>query len=317
VSDVPSASELRAVYRALREARDAIDPDELQALVPERDARVLVGMLEQADLLRRDFDEGRRMRIELTTAPDDARERVEGLLDRARLVAESRADRVIAFAELRRCRHAQVAEHFGEEAAVPCGACDVCAPSQRGSASISAPPPPLPADVGEAIVDAVASLTWPLGRNSLVATLRGSVKAPKSGRRSAAYRLLAAATDADVRRWVRLLEDAGTLLEVTTPDGFKVLKLDPSKRPPPIRTASASDVDEKLVGRLRSWRLERARKDAVPAYVVLHDATLQELAALRPQTLDELASVKGLGPVKLERYGNDLLSVVAGHGADI
>ena len=68
-----------------------------------------------------------------------------------------------------------------------------------------------------------------------------------------------------------------------------------------------ADVDETLVTRLRSWRLERSQADAVPAYVVLHDATLRELAALRPQTMDELAGVKGFGPVKLERYGDDLL----------
>ena len=76
-------------------------PTSSPPLVPERDARVLVGMLEQAGLLRRDFDEGRLMRIELAAAPDDARERVDALLDRARLVAESRADRIVAFAETR------------------------------------------------------------------------------------------------------------------------------------------------------------------------------------------------------------------------
>ena len=311
VSDVPSAGELRSVYRVLRDTGGLVDPDELAALVPERDARVLVGMLEQAGLLRRSFDQGRLMRIELTTAPDDARERVDALLDRARLVAESRADRIVAFAETRVCRHEQVAAHFGEEFSGPCGACDVCAPLTRGSASIQSPPPPLPDDVAQAIVDAVESLTWPLGRRSLVATLRGSLKAPPSARRSSAYRLLAAATDADVRRWVRLVEASGALVEVTTPDGFRVLHADPSVRPPHIRTSVAADVDEDLVTRLRSWRLERSQEDAVPAYVVLHDATLRELAALRPQTLDELAGVKGFGPVKLERYGDDLLSVLA------
>ena len=311
VSDVPTASELRSVYRALRDRGGLVDPDELAALVPERDARVLVGMLEQADLLRRDFDEGRRMRIDLTAAPTDARDRVEALLDRARLVAESRADRVIAFAETRVCRHEQVAAHFGEAFVAPCGSCDVCAPLTRGSTSIASPPPPLPDDIGEAIVDAVASLTWPLGRRSLVATFRGSLKAPPSARRSAAYRMLAAATDADVRRWVQLAETSGALVEVTTPDGFRVLRADRSVEPPRIRTSHEADVDEGLVTRLRSWRLERAQEDAVPAYVVLHDATLRELAALRPQTLDELAGVKGFGPVKLERYGDDLLSVLA------
>ena len=311
VSDVPTASELRAVYRALREANGLVDPDDVSPIVPERDVRVLVGMLEQANLVRRDFDAGRLMRVEVTAAPADARERVEALLDRARLVAESRADRIVAFAETRTCRHEQVAAHFGETYDGPCGACDVCAPVTRGSASISSPPPPLPEDIGEAIVDAVASLTWPLGRRSLNATLRGSLKAPPSARRSAAYRLLAAATDADVRRWVQLVETSGALIEVTTPDGFRVLHVDRSVQPPAIRTSSDADVDEKLVTRLRSWRLERSQEDAVPAYVVLHDATLRELAALRPQTMDELAGVKGFGPVKLERYGDDLLSVLA------
>jgi superfamily II DNA helicase RecQ len=311
VSDVPSPAELRAVYRVLRDAGGLVDPDELAAVVPERDARVLVGMLEQAGLLRRDFDEGRLMRIELTAAPADARERVEALLDRASLVAESRADRVIGFAETRACRHEQVAAHFGEDFSAPCGACDVCAPLTRGAASISSPPPPLPEDIGEAIVDAVASLTWPLGRRSLVATLRGSLKAPPSARRSAAYRLLAAASDAEVRRWVQLVEASGALVEVATPDGFRVLHVDPSVEPPHIRTTTGTDVDEELVSRLRSWRLERSQEDAVPAYVVLHDATLRELAAVRPQTLGELAGVKGFGPVKLERYGDDLLAVLA------
>jgi ATP-dependent DNA helicase RecQ len=268
-------------------------------------------MLEQAGLVRRDFDEGRMLRIALESAPVDARDRVEALLDRARLVAESRADRIISFAETRVCRHEQVAAHFGESFVPPCGSCDVCAPLTRGSASITSPPPPLPEDVGETIVDAVASLTWPLGRRSLVATLRGSLKAPPSARRSAAYRLLAAATEADVRRWVGLCETAGALVEVTTPDGYRVLKADLSMPPPRIRSGAGADVDEDLVARLRSWRLERSQEDAVPAYVVLHDATLRELASIRPQTLDELAGVKGFGPVKVERYGDDLLAVLA------
>ena len=114
-----------------------------------------------------------------------------------------------------------------------------------------------------------------------------------------------------MRRWVRLLEQSGALVETTTPDGFRVLQVDPSVPPPRIRTSADADVDEDLVTRLRSWRLERSKEDAVPAYVVLHDATLRELAALRPQTKDELAGVKGFGPVKLERYGDDLLAVLA------
>ena len=311
VADAPAASELRDVYRVLRDSGGTVDPDELAAVVPERDPRVLVGMLQQAELVTRGFDEGRRMRIDLPTAPADAGARVQALLDRAKLVAESRADRVIAFAEMRVCRHEQVASHFGEDFQGPCGSCDVCAPLAASSAGPSSPPPPLPEDVGEAIVEAVASLRWPLGRRSLVATLRGSLKAPPSARRSLAYRLLAAATDADVRRWVQLLEHAGALVETTTDDGFRVLRVDPTAPRPTIRASAPTDVDEDIVKRLRHWRLERSQEDAVPAYVVLHDATLRELASLRPRTRGELAGIKGLGPVKLERYGDDLLAVLA------
>jgi ATP-dependent DNA helicase RecQ len=298
------------VYRAVRDAGGTVDPDELAAVAPDRDPRVLVGMLEQAGLLRRGLDRGRRMQIDLLTAPDDAATRVERLLERARLVAEARADRVVAFAEVRSCRHAQVAEHFGERLDGPCGACDVCDP-RHASERETAAAPPLPEDVGAAIVDAVRSLRWPLGRRSLVATLRGSLKAPPSARRSTAFRLLAAATDADVRRWVKSLEDAGALREELTPDGYRVLVVDPAVRAPEIRTGGPIAVDAGLVERLRAWRLERSHEDGFPAYVVLHDATLHELAAARPRTEGELANVKGLGPVKVDRYGGDLLALIA------
>jgi ATP-dependent DNA helicase RecQ len=310
LSDVPAAAELRAIYRACREAQGSVDPDELARLVPERDARVLVGMLEQVGLLRRGFDDGRRMRIEVPAAPDDAARLVVELLERSELVAESRVDRILAFSEASVCRHEQIGSHFGEELPAPCGMCDVCSPSDRHVATDAARQP-LPSDVGRAIVDAAASLRWPLGRRSLVATLRGSLKAPQSGRRSSAYGLLAAASEADVRRWVQLLELAGVLVEHTSDDGFTVLRIDPTAEVPAIRTGATLDADEGLVTRLRSWRLERSRQDEVPAYVVLHDATLRELAAARPRTKAELGSVKGFGPTKVERYGDDLLALLA------
>ena len=51
--------------------------------------------------------------------------------------------------------------------------------------------------------------------------------------------------------------------------------------------------------------------DEVPAYVVLHDATLRELASAKPENERDLAAVKGFGPTKLERYGDDVLAVIA------
>jgi DNA helicase-2/ATP-dependent DNA helicase PcrA len=62
---------------------------------------------------------------------------------------------------------------------------------------------------------------------------------------------------------------------------------------------------------LKAWRLERARADDVPAYLVFHNSTLEEIAARRPRNLDELAAVPGVGPAKLERYGDGVLAALA------
>jgi DNA helicase-2/ATP-dependent DNA helicase PcrA len=62
---------------------------------------------------------------------------------------------------------------------------------------------------------------------------------------------------------------------------------------------------------LKAWRLQRARTDEVPAYLVFHNSALEEIAARRPRSLAELASVPGVGPAKLERYGEDVLAALA------
>ncbi|MGZ4399206.1 MAG: HRDC domain-containing protein, partial [Gaiellaceae bacterium] len=62
---------------------------------------------------------------------------------------------------------------------------------------------------------------------------------------------------------------------------------------------------------LKAWRLARARSEEIPAYLVFHNSTLAEIAARRPQSLAELASVPGVGPAKLERYGEDVLAALA------
>ena len=109
---------------------------------------------------------------------------------------------------------------------------------------------------------------------------------------------------------MRALEAAGALVEVES-DGFKVLHARAEATLPSLgaRVAAGSE-SEPLVAELRAWRSQRAREDGVPAYVVLHDATLRELAACRPRSTAELAAVKGVGPAKLDRYGSELLAVL-------
>jgi DNA helicase-2/ATP-dependent DNA helicase PcrA len=62
---------------------------------------------------------------------------------------------------------------------------------------------------------------------------------------------------------------------------------------------------------LKAWRLERARADEVPAYIVFNNATLEEIAGRRPGSLAELAAIPGVGPAKLERYGEAVLAALA------
>ena len=62
--------------------------------------------------------------------------------------------------------------------------------------------------------------------------------------------------------------------------------------------------------RLKAWRLAEARRQALPAYVILHDATLAEIARRCPADLEALADIPGLGARKLERYGPALLELL-------
>jgi DNA helicase II / ATP-dependent DNA helicase PcrA len=72
-----------------------------------------------------------------------------------------------------------------------------------------------------------------------------------------------------------------------------------------------AEPDDPLYAKLKRWRLERATADDLPAYVVFHNSTLAEIAGRKPRDLSELGSVPGVGPTKLERYGDEVLAVLA------
>jgi DNA helicase-2/ATP-dependent DNA helicase PcrA len=88
----------------------------------------------------------------------------------------------------------------------------------------------------------------------------------------------------------------------------------PTGRGAALADSVGAPPDTALLQQLKVWRAGRARADGMPAFVVFHDTTLEEIARRRPVTLAELARVKGLGPTKLDRYGDDVLSVVAAAG---
>jgi len=78
-----------------------------------------------------------------------------------------------------------------------------------------------------------------------------------------------------------------------------------------VQTRPGLGADDPLFARLREWRLAAAREQSVPAYVIFSDATLQAIAATRPASRAELAGVSGVGTVKLDRYGADVLDLCA------
>ena len=68
--------------------------------------------------------------------------------------------------------------------------------------------------------------------------------------------------------------------------------------------------DEELFARLKEWRLSRATEDQVPAYVVFTDETLEAIAESKPGSPAELQQISGIGPAKIERYGEDLMALL-------
>jgi DNA helicase-2/ATP-dependent DNA helicase PcrA len=88
----------------------------------------------------------------------------------------------------------------------------------------------------------------------------------------------------------------------------------PDRSPPARGAAKPSPVKVEAGGplfdALKRWRLERAKADGVPAYVVFHDSTLAAIAERKPRTSRELRTISGVGPAKLERYGPEVIAVV-------
>jgi ATP-dependent DNA helicase RecQ len=84
----------------------------------------------------------------------------------------------------------------------------------------------------------------------------------------------------------------------------------------PASTGQSKTADPALYSALKAWRTSTARKRGVPAYVVLHDSTIDGIAAARPATLTQLRSVAGIGDKKLEHYGTELMAVINAHRAE-
>jgi DNA helicase-2/ATP-dependent DNA helicase PcrA len=113
--------------------------------------------------------------------------------------------------------------------------------------------------------------------------------------------------------WARTRANASGARKGTAMSRFLRAFVDtpPSRVRAPDPTPAGNLAGGPLMEALRSWRLERSRADGVPAYVVAHDSVLAEIAATRPRSTAQLGRVSGIGSAKLDRYGAEILGVVA------
>jgi ATP-dependent DNA helicase RecQ len=253
--------------------------------------------------------------------------------DEARKADETRRmNALIAFLETSGCRRRELLRYFGDVPPEACGNCDNCLN------------PPQLLDATEAarkLLSAVHRTGQRFGIGHLTEVLLGKSSEKVLKFRHEQASVFGIGRDWPVDQWrslSRQLEATGALMRDPEHGG---LALGPASRPilkgevpvqlkqaPPQRRegrsgstsasvrrdASNSGVaagDQALFDALRQRRRELAAAAEVPPYVVFHDATLREMARLRPRTSEDLARVPGVGASKLERWGADFLSVIA------
>jgi hypothetical protein len=95
-------------------------------------------------------------------------------------------------------------------------------------------------------------------------------------------------------------------LEDETSDSEAVESTDTHHASSPERSSRV----ERVKLDLKAWRLERSRAAGFPAYIILQDRTLNHIAEVLPQTLGALERIPGIGPVRLRRYGEEILEIV-------
>ncbi len=93
-----------------------------------------------------------------------------------------------------------------------------------------------------------------------------------------------------------------------------VLSSDETREKPRVRDAAPAEADPALAEYLREWRRNMARENKVPAYIILHDSTLEELCRRRPANFAELKQVPGIGEKKADVYGAEILQALRNFG---
>ena len=263
--------------------------------------------------------------------------------DAHRRLQARQLDAMLALCETVECRRAQLLSYFGETpAAGPCGNCDTCLePPSAWDGTVAA----------QKILSAVFRLRSERGQRfgtgHVVDILLGKRTAKVTQFRHDTLSVFGVGTELAEPEWrgvvrqllaQRLLSvegDHGTLAltaasaAVLRKERQVMLRREPERRgaaraggeratrsggsPVAGGTASAGLPEEAgpVFERLRAWRAEAARGQAVPAYVIFHDSTLREIAARGPATLGELSAISGVGQHKLDKYGQQVLDALA------
>ena len=243
-----------------------------------------------------------------------------------RRVQVVKLDALLGLCETAGCRRVRLLDYFGE-ASAPCGNCDTCLePPQTWDAT----------DAARKALSCIYRTGQRFGAVHLIDVLRGRATARTAQWGHEQLNVFGIGADLDEAAWRNVFRQL-VALGYAEPDhdAYGALKLTEAsravlkgeqsvemRRGQPRKgkigkarsaaTADWSSADAGLLDRLKAWRLEQAREQAVPAYVILHDRTLAEIAASRPQGMDALGMISGIGAKKLERYGAALLEVVHG-----
>jgi ATP-dependent DNA helicase RecQ len=260
--------------------------------------------------------------------------------DEHKRISSAKLDALLGLCETAQCRRVRLLSYFGE-AASPCGNCDNClAPPETWDATVAA----------QKALSAIYRTGQRFGAVHVIDVLRGKetervlrwdhqhlgvfgigAEIDESAWRDVFRQLVAlglAEVDHGAYGALRLTAASRPVLKGEQPVEMRrtAPRVRPTKRP---RTAAGGTGGHAAAGsglpangatdpagesdryaRLKAWRLAEARRQAVPAYVILHDATLAEIARREPRDLDALAGIPGIGARKLERYGAALLEVV-------
>jgi ATP-dependent DNA helicase RecQ len=241
-------------------------------------------------------------------------------------------DAMLALCETVECRRSRILAYFGQQyGAGGCGNCDTCLePPQSWDGTVAA----------QKLLSTVLRLQrergQKFGAGQSIDILLGRTTEKVTQFRHEQLTVFGIGTELREAEWrgvVRQLlaqgmlsveGDYGTL--VLTEGSAGVLRGDTKvmMRREPERTGRAASApkqkaavdlpaaDAPVFERLRAWRATVAKTQGVPAYVVFHDATLRQIAALRPATLAELSTVNGVGENKLAKFGQQVLDALAG-----